>query len=61
MTWIRGMISFIFTCESGQARLVLIDHQRQVVQTLWPKDFKMSDKGTFLKDFKFRNSRGNFN
>lgn len=44
LTWIRGNISFIFNCESDQARLVLIDHQRQVVQTIWPKDFRMSDK-----------------
>ncbi len=44
LTWVRGNISFIFNVEQDQARLVLVDHQRQVVQTLWPKDFGMSDK-----------------
>lgn len=44
LTWVRGNISFIFNVEEDQAKLVLVDHQRQVVQTLWPKDFGMSDK-----------------
>ena len=37
---IRGNISIIL----NHSRLVVIDHERKVLQTLWPKDFSMSDE-----------------
>ncbi|KAI9340253.1 GPCR-chaperone-domain-containing protein [Obelidium mucronatum] len=44
MSWIRGDLSLIFTEASGDGgpKLVVIDHQRRLVQQIYPNDFSLS-------------------
>ncbi|KAI8820237.1 GPCR-chaperone-domain-containing protein [Fimicolochytrium jonesii] len=43
LSWLRGDISIVFTEESEGSRLVICDHQRKLVQQLWPRDFTIGD------------------
>ncbi|KAI8609722.1 GPCR-chaperone-domain-containing protein [Chytriomyces sp. MP71] len=42
LSWIRGDISLIFTETKDGPKLVLCDHQRHVVQQIYPHDFTLS-------------------
>ncbi|KAJ3023770.1 hypothetical protein HKX48_001298 [Thoreauomyces humboldtii] len=45
LSWVRGDVSLIFTDEDGKgSRLVVCDHQRRLVQQLWPRDFTIGDQ-----------------
>ncbi|TPX62666.1 hypothetical protein PhCBS80983_g00309 [Powellomyces hirtus] len=44
LSWVRGDISLIFTEEKDGSRLVICDHQRRLVQQLWPRDFTIGDE-----------------
>ncbi|KAI8914203.1 GPCR-chaperone-domain-containing protein [Gorgonomyces haynaldii] len=41
LQWVRGNLSMIFNYQEN--RLVLLDHERKIVQQLWPKDFTLDD------------------
>ncbi|KNC97966.1 uncharacterized protein SPPG_06954 [Spizellomyces punctatus DAOM BR117] len=44
LSWVRGDISIIFTEEKDGPQLVICDHQRRVVQLVWPRDFSIGAK-----------------
>ncbi|KAL2913345.1 hypothetical protein HK105_207090 [Polyrhizophydium stewartii] len=44
LSWLRGDISIIFREENGSSRLAICDHQRRIVQQVWPRDFSLSDE-----------------
>ncbi|KAI8610750.1 GPCR-chaperone-domain-containing protein [Chytriomyces sp. MP71] len=44
LSWIRGDISLIFTETKEGPKLVLCDHQRRVVQQIYPHDFTLSEQ-----------------
>ncbi|KAI9093030.1 GPCR-chaperone-domain-containing protein [Phlyctochytrium arcticum] len=44
LSWIRGDISIIFTDHETGPTLVICDHQRRLVQRVWPRDFTIGDK-----------------
>ncbi|KAJ3107265.1 hypothetical protein HDU96_007954 [Phlyctochytrium bullatum] len=44
LSWIRGDISIIFNETAEGPRLVIADHQRHLVQQVYPRDFSLSDE-----------------
>ncbi|KAJ3355747.1 hypothetical protein HDU83_002752 [Entophlyctis luteolus] len=42
-TWIRGNISIILSEDRNGPKLVICDHDRRVVQQIYPQDFSLSD------------------
>ncbi|RKO83388.1 GPCR-chaperone-domain-containing protein, partial [Blyttiomyces helicus] len=42
LSWVRGDISIVFTEEKDGPRLVICDHQRRLVQQVWPRDFTLA-------------------
>ncbi|KAJ3090527.1 hypothetical protein HK100_007410 [Physocladia obscura] len=42
-SWIRGDVSIIFSKTQTGPRLVICDHQRRVVQQVYPQDFTLSE------------------
>ncbi|KAI8922906.1 GPCR-chaperone-domain-containing protein [Entophlyctis helioformis] len=45
LNWLRGDISIILRDDGESSRLVICDHQRRLVQQVWPRDFKIDDQG----------------
>ncbi|KAI8807218.1 GPCR-chaperone-domain-containing protein [Cladochytrium replicatum] len=43
LSWVRGDISIIFIEEVDGPKLVICDHQRKLVQQLYPRDFSISE------------------
>ncbi|KAJ3407286.1 hypothetical protein HDU80_009183 [Chytriomyces hyalinus] len=44
LQWIRGDISIIFSESKDGPKLVLCDHQRRIVQQVYPHDFSLSEQ-----------------
>ncbi|KAJ3192388.1 Ankyrin repeat domain-containing protein 13C [Irineochytrium annulatum] len=44
LSWIRGNISIIFSETPEGPRLVICDHQRNLVQQVYPRDFTLTDQ-----------------
>ena len=44
LNWIRGNISIIFLGDVKNAKLVVLDHERKIVQQIWPGDFSIKDE-----------------
>ncbi|KAI8805606.1 GPCR-chaperone-domain-containing protein [Cladochytrium replicatum] len=45
LSWVRGDISIIFREDVDGPKLVICDHQRKLVQQLYPRDFSISQNG----------------